>query len=366
MAKIAFFNRSSIHYRKNIYMLMDKELCVDFYFGDSRPGKIEPVDESLLQHSQPHLHNVVIGPFYWQKGVLSLLRKNYDTFITPGDTYCISTWLFMILAKLKGKKVFMWSHGAYGNEKGLRLLLRKWSEKLATGTFLYGTYAKDILVNHGVPEEKLHVIYNSLAYDEQMEIRKSIQPSMLYKEHFNNDHKNIVFVGRLTKIKKLDQILKAVALLKKRKQNYNVTLIGDGTEKQILEKLVHDLGLDNVWFYGACYDEKMLCEMLFNADICVSPGNVGLTAMHTMTFGTPVISHNNFSMQMPEFEAIEEGKTGTFFKEDDINSLVEAIERWFNLGVEREDVRKACYKVIDEKYNPHVQIETMKKVIYNY
>ena len=132
-----------------------------------------------------------------------------------------------------------------------------------------------------------------------------------------------------------------------------------------VQALSSDLGLTNVWFYGACYDEKQICEFLYNADLCVSPGNVGLTAMHAMSFGLPVISHNNFPMQMPEFEAIIDGETGTFFKENDIQSLAEAIKRWDSIAVDREKIRQACYKVIDEKYNPHKQVELLKQVILN-
>ena len=167
-------------------------------------------------------------------------------------------------------------------------------------------------------------------------------------------------------MKKLDQILKAVKLLKDDGVSYNVTFIGDGVVREQLESLTTELGLqDSVWFYGALYDEKKIAEFLYNADLCVSPGNVGLTAMHAMTFGCPVISHNSFPKQMPEFEAIEPGNTGAFFKENDIEDLARAIKQWSDTCDDREAVRKACYKVIDEKYNPHVQIETIKKAINN-
>ncbi len=69
-----------------------------------------------------------------------------------------------------------------------------------------------------------------------------------------------------------------------------------------------------IWLYGACYDEEIIGELIFNAQLCVSPGNVGLTAMHSLVYGTPVITHNNFSNQSPEFEAIIDGKTGSFSK----------------------------------------------------
>jgi glycosyltransferase involved in cell wall biosynthesis len=87
--------------------------------------------------------------------------------------------------------------------------------------------------------------------------------------------------------------------------------------------------------------------------------------MHAMTFGCPVISHDNFPMQMPEFEAIEKGETGDFFEENNINSLADTIQRWQTNCGDREKIRKACYKVIDEKYNPHEQVKTIKKAINN-
>ena len=223
---------------------------------------------------------------------------------------------------------------------------------------------KKVLIKWGIPENKLYTIYNSLSYDEQLPLRKSIKQSTFYQEYFGNNNPNLVFIGRLTTVKKLDQILIAVKKLKNDGHLFNVTFIGDGTVKVQLESQATKLGLkENVWFYGALYDEKKIAEFLYNADICVSPGNVGLTAMHAMTFGCPVISHDNFPSQMPEFEAIEIGRTGAFFKENDTESLAEVIKEWIANCGDREAVRQACYKVIDEKYNPHIQISIIKDVI---
>lgn len=362
--KICFFNRSSIHYRKNIYMLMDKELNCDFRFGDYRPGKIKPMDESLLTNNKSHLKNKkVVGPFYWQIGAFTLLKSDYTYLITPGETYCLSSWFILLLARLYRKKVYLWTHGAYGNESGFKKWMTILRIKLCSGAFLYGNYAKEILIKYGADKNKLHVIYNSLAYDEQILLRKELKYSDFYKSHFKNSNKNLVFIGRLTKVKKLDQVLKALKSLKDKGCMLNLTFVGDGTEKESLMALTEQLDLlDSVWFYGACYDEKQISEFLYNADVCVSPGNVGLTAMHAMAFGCPVISHNNYPLQMPEFEAIEEGITGAFFKENDVNDLGEVIYKWVTSAKDRDIVRNACYKVIDTKYNPHIQIETMKKV----
>ena len=119
---------------------------------------------------------------------------------------------------------------------------------------------------------------------------------------------------------------------------------------------------DKVWFYGVCYDEKTNAELIYNADLCVSPGNVGLTAMHSLVFGCPVITHNCFEWQMPEYEAIQAGVTGDFFTMDDTDDLTMVISRWFARKMDsREEVRKACFNEIDSNWNPYYQMDIIKK-----
>ena len=365
--KVCFFNQSSVHYRKNIFMLMDQELGIDFFFGDSRKqGAIKELDTSCLKNFKGYFHNIGYGPIYWQNGAIRLLWSDYTDLFTTGVHGCISAWVIVLLAPLFGKRVYLWSHGAYGDERGLKKWLTVWKMKRVTASLLYGNYAKKLLVEWGVPEEKLHVFYNSLAYDEEMEVRKTLKPTVFYRNHFNNDLPNLIFIGRLTDVKKLDMVVHAMSMLRDKGVKLNMTYVGDGPKKAELEALVKEHQLqDNVWFYGPCYDEKQIAQIIYNADLCVSPGDVGLTAMHAMTFGTPVISHNNFCHQMPEFEAIEDGKTGTFFKENEVDSLADSIHTWLTNGLDREQIRQNCYDVIDKKYNPHLQVEMIRKVIYN-
>lgn len=365
--KVCFFNQSSVHYRKNIFMLMDQELGIDFYFGDSRKqGAIKELDTSCLKNFKGYFHNIGHGAIYWQNGAIKLLWSDYTDLFTTATHHCLSAWVILLLAPLFGKRVYLWSHGAYGDEKGIKKWLTVWKMKRATASLLYGNYAKDLLVSWGVPEEKLHVFYNSLAYDEELEVRRTLKPSPFYQEHFGNDLPNLVFIGRLIPSKKLEMVIHAMLLLRDRGFMVNMTYIGDGSDKARLETMVHGSNLEeNVWFYGPCYEEKQIAQFIHNADLCVSPGEIGLTAMHSMTYGTPVITHNNFCHQGPEFEAIEEGKTGSFFAENDVESMARCIQSWFANGLDREQVRQNCYDIIDSRYNPHRQVEMIRKVIFN-
>lgn len=115
------------------------------------------------------------------------------------------------------------------------------------------------MIKNGFDARKLHVIRNSLDYDKQLELRNSIVESNIYKEHFKNDFPTVVFIGRLTSVKKLDQIVKAVGILKQKGENYNIAFVGDGEMRQLLEAEVAKYQLrDNTWFYGACFDEKRM------------------------------------------------------------------------------------------------------------
>jgi glycosyltransferase involved in cell wall biosynthesis len=364
MKKICLIYNYAQHYRKNIFMLLDKELDCDFIFGD-KMGDVKKMDYSLLAHLKKEVKNkTILYPIYYQKGVLSLLKEDYTHFLFLGDLNCISTWLMLLLSHFFGKKIYFWSHGWYGKESKFRALLKKFYFNYSDGVFLYGNYAKNLMIDNGIDSNKLFVIYNSLSYDEQKIIRTRLKKTDIYKNHFHNERRNLIFIGRLTRVKKLDLLLKAFYILNEKVQKYNLIFIGSGEMTNELSEMAQSLDISkDIWFFGETYDELELSELIFNADLCVSPGNVGLTAIHAMTYGCPVITHDNFAYQGPEFEAIVSGRTGIFFKYNNIQSLIESINNWFNLKLERNLIIENCFKIIDTKYNPHYQIDIIKENI---
>lgn len=364
MNKICYIGNFASHYRQSIFNLMDKELKCDFIFG-AHVGDIKKMDYSVLCHFKREVENLVLvkNLFYFQRGVIKELF-NYDILIMVGEPYCISTWIILLLAKIFHKQVYLWSHGWYGHENCLKSFIKRIFFRLCSGVFLYGQYAKHLMIGQGFNSKKLFVIYNSLSFDEQVKIREAVTDSLIYRSYFNNENKNIIFVGRLTKVKRLDLLISAIANLKVKGLYYNVIFIGDGQMREELKSYCSQLSLNcQVWFYGACYDEKVLANLIYNADLCVSPGNVGLTAIHSLTYGTPVITHNNFSYQMPEFEAIRDGITGSFFEYNDVDSLAKTIENWLESPRDRNSVRNACFEEISSKWNPHLQILVLMKTI---
>lgn len=365
MQKLCLIYNTAPRYREAVFRAIDAEYDCDWYFGETKTD-IKEMDMSLLKNVKYYKTIGNPSKLYWKKGLLKLLfEKKYQNFFMLAEVRSITDWLFFWLAHtfLSKKKIYIWTHGWYGKESGIIAKMKLWLFKHVSGTFVYGDRAKKLLIEKGVPENKLFAIHNSLDYDKQKALREHMTSTNIYKDHFLNDYPTIIFIGRLTKVKKLDMVIDSIALLRKKGENYNLVFVGDGSEKENLKKRVAELKLEsNVWFYGACYDEKKNAELVYNADLCVSPGNVGLTAMHALVFGCPVITHNSFEWQMPEFEAIQANITGNFFKMDDLDDLINVIAQWFaNKQKHREEVRMACFKEIDTNWNPYYQMEVIRK-----
>jgi glycosyltransferase involved in cell wall biosynthesis len=307
--------------------------------------------------------------FLWQKGVLKLAwGKEFDTIIFLGSMYFISTWVAVILARLRGKRVLMWSHGFIRNEKGLKGWLRKTFYKLSHGMLLYGNRARNIMIGMGFDPKRLYVVFNSLDYDKQLKLRNLItdRDILEVKRKLFHDIELplLLFVGRLTEQKCLHLLAEAAEKLLVDGILVNVLFVGDGPVRRDLEITFDDCGLsERTCFYGACYNEIELATLITAADLCIAPGEVGLTAMHSLVYGTPIITHNDPSFQGPEFEAIVPGKSGAFFKKDNSNALAEQIRGWLAGNLDRQLVRQQCHEVIDAYYNPHFQLRVLNAAV---
>ncbi len=356
------------HYRTPIYELMDSELKCDFYFGDSIGAPIKLMDYTLLRGYRRTLRNVKIPKtgFDWQIGAWRLIFKPYKHYIITGSPATLSNWLLALMAILLRKKVYGWTHGLKGNETKAGKFIARNFYHLCHKVLLYGEFSKNMMIKERFKAEKLIPIYNSLDYDKQIVIRKKLKPTDIFKTYFKNDHPVLIYIGRIQKSKKVDLLVHSLKMLRERQIVCNLVIIGEDIDSNDIPNLVKEYDLtENVWFYGPCYDENEIGKLLFNSDVCISPGLVGLTAIHALTYGTPVITSDDFSNHGPEFEAIESDVTGDFFRKEDLDDLCAKIISWINLSSEkRELVRLNAYDEIDKKYNVHYQIQVLKKLFF--
>lgn len=370
---VLFLNNIAPLYRKNVWTkyLESEKMDLNFFFGKESSSGIKTINFNE-QKLRPHAHkinilkNVYIKQYLvWQNfNIFNWIKKKPQTIILLGEFNILSNWLITLFARINNIEIVSKGHGMYGNEKGIKLLARKSFLKICNKHLVYEKHGKSILSKNGIDPDSIHILFNSLDYEKQKKYRELI-PSLNKSEilHFfaKSELPTLIFIGRLTKVKKLELLIEAIALIQK-DTPVNLLIVGNGSEMDRLEKLASEnLNDDCYHFYGESYDEAVNNNLIAVSDLCVSPGNVGLTAIHSLSYGTPVCTHSNLMEQMPEAEAITHKVNGILFEQDNVESLKNAIMWWISNTKDRQKVRENCYKVIDTYYNPNYQ----KKVIEN-
>lgn len=350
------------HYRRAVVEELARSAVADFTFvGDDHEylRSIEPAQLSSAVRFRLAPTHRLPGPFMWQWGAISwAIAPGFDTVIMHAVPHWPCTWIGALLARMLGKRVLFWGHGYLYEPRGIKGLLRRIFYALPHGHLVYGRIAKDIMMRHGWPPERIHVIYNSLDTDAQVSIRRSMTDA-----HREATRTSLfgsagipvaICTTRLIRIRRLDLLLDALHALDRAGHPVALILVGDGPERAALEAQAIRLGV-KVHFEGACYDERRIADLISASTVTVAPGKVGLTAMHSMVYGVPVITHGDADDQMPEWEAIVPGLTGALFRRDDVASLASAIREWTREPWPSPATRRACESIIARFWNPHVQ-----------
>jgi len=256
-----------------------------------------------------------------------------------------------------------WSHGITRPEGRLKWVVKKAYMKLANAYLFYGNFARDFFASHGFKDEELFVVYNSLDHDKQVAIREQINAGDVRRTRaefgLSGPEDRLLFhSGRLEKKKNLPVLLDGLRVLKDRGRRIVLVLIGEGRqEKALRSQAERNEIMDRLIFYGPCYDEATLGRIISASDLCVVPAAVGLIAVHSLVYGTPILTceFTSCCRHGPEVEAVVEGETGAFFCNCDVDDLVAKMELMLWINPCKPRMSEACKKMIDTYYTPQYQ-----------
>lgn len=185
------------------------------------------------------------------------------------------------------------------------------------------------LVEHkySVKADKIAVVANAVSQD------------FFYDRNFSTPNKilKLLYVGRLSSQKKVDRLIKAMALLK---IPAKLTIIGDGEDREKLELLAVKLDLKNISFEGVKNDSQMQ-EYHRNNDIfLISSDNEGgtpLVVLEAMAAGLPVLGSN-----VAGIRELLRG-VGILVDEPFDKGFAEAINALWNSPEKLRDLSRASY-----------------------
>ncbi len=140
--------------------------------------------------------------------------------------------------------------------------------------------------------------------------------------------KNIIYIGRLTKTKNVDLLIKAFAQLDN--ADANLTIAGpDYGELSMLKNLVQKLKIENKVVFTGWISEKEKIDLLSKTSIFVHPSLediFSLSLAETSASGVPVIAFGGTGTS----EIIIDMVTGIIVKERNLESLRDAMDHILN------------------------------------
>jgi glycosyltransferase involved in cell wall biosynthesis len=181
---------------------------------------------------------------------------------------------------------------------------RKWAKFITNSDC-----TREELIKFGVPADKVDKVYSGVELDKYTMITVS-----------KYDDPTVVYVGRLVKYKRVDDLIRAIAEVRKSIKGIKCKIIGSGPEKENLKCLAGKLGLDNVELLGFVEKHEDVIRVVKSSHVFCLPSEVeglGLVTIEAMACGVPFVN----SRIPPTVEATEGGKGGLLFRVGDYKEL---------------------------------------------
>lgn len=133
----------------------------------------------------------------------------------------------------------------------------------AEKVIVLGKDMKELIMTKNIPEEKVKIITNWA--DSNVNYPKIVDEEFVTKHKLKNKF-NVMYTGNISKVHDIDTILDVVRILKNNKEIL-FTFIGNGNQREHIEKIKKEEKLDNIqikdYMFGEEYNNILNCADLF-------------------------------------------------------------------------------------------------------
>ena len=232
---------------------------------------------------------------------LALRRKRWDILHAHSR---VPAWIAWWTSALTGLPWVMTAHAAYSLNAGITPL------KHADGVICISDAVKQHLIDY------LPIRTTTVTNGVQ-------KPSALWNGKGFPGNPRFLFVGRLTRLKGLETVLRALGELKDRE--WTLDVIGDGPQRAELEVLTAELSLkERVTFHGFRDDVEL---WMARSGCLLFPSHqegMGLAVLEALNVGLPVLAS--------DLEPLRPLASGPLIPPGDVDAWREAIEKVLNGG----------------------------------
>jgi glycosyltransferase involved in cell wall biosynthesis len=256
----------------------------------------------------------VIGIF---KMIRVALKENIDVLIASfGRDY----WPAAVAAKALGKKLVIVRHQLNKPKRVTCKLLSGYADRVVA----VSQAVRGALLSWGVPDEKIDVVYTGID-PEKYAVPRTERYKIRREFHISKSEIVVGTACRLKKEKGVFELLRAFHGLSGRYPDLKLMYVGDGLEREVLERESRALNLeDRVIFTGFREDMEILYASM---DLFILPSTCkeafGRVLIEAMASGKPVIATETGGVP----EIITDRVNGFLIPRKDESAISDAIEK---------------------------------------
>jgi|TARA_B110000438_G_scaffold298936_1_gene348105 phosphatidylinositol alpha-1,6-mannosyltransferase len=236
--------------------------------------------------------------------------------------------------------------------KRMRRSLSKVTYVIANSSF-----TKNLASKHGVEKENIKIINPGCNYPVEVKGSFKEQAKNIFKDSFPK----IITIARLDKRKSHQNILMCIKNLKPIFPKIRYVCIGDGDEKDNLEKLKIELNLKDEIVFLKNTSEELKVALLNHSNLFLMPSVIykksvegfGISFIEAASYGKGSIGGNLGGEQ----DSIKHGTTGYICDGNDLTAIYESVLKFFKddnykkLGLNALEFSKGFkWKIIIKKY----------------
>lgn len=297
------------HYRVSIYNYLNERLRLIGYEFIVLTNKV--------QTSNPHRaqFQLLEKPFNFLDYRNAINEIQPDMVILFLHLRDFIVWPLMVWMKHRRTKIIYWNHGLNLSipDSKVRRVLFGIFHRLADAIILYSRNEIQYIADKY--RGKIHIANNTLNFRDFPVVDKSIE--QIKTEYGIRFHKVVLFVGRITKEKRLDDLLDGASFFH---DDICVVIVGGGLnagqEKRVMETR-------NIYYLGEIYDINRVSEIFKMADVFSIPGKMGLGINQAMYWGLPVVTED--VRHSPEISYVVNEVNGFIVQKHNSRELAEKI-----------------------------------------
>lgn len=204
----------------------------------------------------------------------------------------------------------------------VRLLKRvEWRVAMGADSIIVpSNYLKGIVMNWGIPSEKIAVVYNGFNAPVSKGDKETLRKTLGLTGHV------IFSVGRLVPWKGFVELIGMMPNILLRIPSARLFVAGDGPDREALAKKIASLHLEQAVILVGKLPQEKLFEYIKASDIFVlNTAYEGFAhqLLEVMALGTPIVTTNVGGNE----EILENGKNGLLVKHNDFEDFVQAIAK---------------------------------------